>query len=462
MCVGFNLTENATTRASTATKISNFGFINGGSDAALVAIAGNINTATRWDFPPAAVSHPGIVSGHHVKDWDGVSSTWVASIGSSPRTLTKRGTGGGKEIVSAMQRWALPQANWNDNSLYLASETSPVPHVATGTFAWQQIAHPAARSWLESLCSLAAPLSENWSIGVDVDGTQVQTRRNHAAGGVSVFPNNIITIRDVPTQTAVSHTYKITAGIQAKTGTGVLSGVFPQAIWLPVGVTPVWTVQSFPTNRIVILGDSLPEQIENSAAGITTPTVQAWSMRVRANSAGAGWRVNTKVWGVRQWSFNITTSGGRQALADELAALCDGITKNIVYLALGTNDWGLAGGYTVEATFIADFGDFITKLLVATASKPGIKILIQTPINRANDTTLNAGGTGMALIAASNSFSHAMAVVQAANPTTQLVDGATIVTYPGGFGADQVHLNPGNPGCIEYEIKFRALPNIGY
>lgn len=462
ICVGYNLTETATTRVSTATKIVCFGFINGGSDADLVAISGNVNTLTRWDHPPAAVAHAGIVSGHHAKDWDGSAATWVASIGSAPKTCTKRGTGGTKATLAAMQRWPLPQANWNDNSQYLASEVTPVAHVATGTFAWQQIAHSGDRSWLEVLSSISVALAENWNAGVDVDGTQVQTRRNRVAGGVAVFPANIITVRDVPTQTAAAHTYKITAGIQSKAGSGNLEGVFPQAVWVPVGTTPTWTVQSAPTNRIVVLGDSIPEQVAGTAANITTPCTQAWTMRARANGAAGSWRITTKVWGSRQWSYNITTSGGRQTLADELAVLCDGTVKNIVYLEPSTNDWGLNGGYTVEATFIADLSDFIVKLIAATAGKPGIKILLQSPIHRTGEATLNASGTGMALIAVANSFSHAMAVVQAANPTIVLVDGAAMVTTPGGYDADLTHLAPGNPGHTEFEINFRALPDLGY
>ena len=109
-----------------------------------------------------------------------------------------------------------------------------------------------------------------------------------------------------------------------------------------------------------------------------------------------------------------------------LTARADGSSKNIIVLALGTNDYGDPSGITA-ANFQTWLGNLVTSIHAAAASA---KILLFSPVNRTVETA-NAGGSTLP------DFRTAVAAVQAANPTfCTLLNGNGIInpatdTYDG-------------------------------
>lgn len=451
--VGYNIVE--ATGACTACSVVNFGHINAAlSDAELIAMSGNRNTKYRWDIPPTAAAHASLGSAHTVLDWDGSAATWVASAGSAPRTLTKRGTGGTRTAVTGMQRWVLDSSKWLDNEFYTL-ETTPISHYQTSLFANVEFTHSATRTWVEAICTQSSSYPYMDDVGLFVDGTQVQTQRLGGAGGMELFPLDTMLIQDAPTQTAASHTYILTNGLQSRTNLATpLKGTFAQAIWVPIGTTPSFVAQTAPTNRLVLaLSDSTCEQLGAAGATVTTPTTDGWIMRVRNSLKAAGWRVSVKAWGGRSFGDGGTTAQGRTDMANGAAGLCDGTAKNVVYVLIGHNDKEL-NTYVVLATFQSDFDDYISKLTTATASKTGIVRRGITPFWGSNDAAANGGGTGFT-----------MPQLRTAETTVfttygwTVTDGTTLITPTTGFG-DGVHPLPGNPGHLECATAVLAFAEL--
>ncbi len=447
--VGRNTGEN--TRSAVNMKCLGFAWLNRApvDDAEAVAWANERNSVNRHVLPTTVTGDANLRAAFRASDYSGTGA-WTNVLGSQSYTLAKTGTPA-KNTIPQYQRTFLDQTKWLDNELF-DSYATPAPHYAQTYLSNCKFTATTTDCIVEAICTQGTSFTNQLDIGVDVDGTQVQVQRNNAGSGLEIFPVDLIVMADLPTMASASHTITLTNSMQSKVATNPRTGLFAQAVWLPVGVTASFTGYSAPTKRAVVLGDSITMQLSDTANAHTC-TTESWTARLRA-ARTANWRIHVKAWGGRMWADDILTSGGRQALANQIAALLDGTSVNVVLINLGHNDHVL-GGYVNIATFESDLTDFLSRLKTATAAKPGIVIRLITPLYGSADATINGGGAGFTMAQMRTAQSNAMA----ANSLTAVSDGTTATSGATAVN-DGVHLKVGTPGHIEMFNFVAALPEM--
>ena len=184
-----------------------------------------------------------------------------------------------------------------------------------------------------------------------------------------------------------------------------------------------------PNKRIVIFGDSIAVGYRT-----TNPTIDAWTMLVRAVYAG---RLTNYGWGGAQLVEFAATPTLRTATANTLISMLDGLQLNQLWIALGYND---AAAGVPAATFQSCYKALIQEILsknanvYITAQGPIAATIesLPTPLPAIRDATRNA----------------------CLGTTARYVDGITDLAVP--IGPDGVH--PDNATSIIY--KNNALPFI--
>ena len=197
---------------------------------------------------------------------------------------------------------------------------------------------------------------------------------------------------------------------------------------------PMTVVNESPTNRILIYGDSIAV-----GANATIPTAQGWPVLLR--SAYAPDSVAMEAFGFRSLALDADTAPKRATLVATLA----GYAPSIIWLAIGTNDYGL------NKWTAANFGTAYAALLDdLNAALPGVAIYCQTPLVRTTETANTLGDTLIqyrAAIATAVSTRTAFAT---------LVDGTAILTT--GDLADGVH--PTTAGHALYATYVQGVLGI--
>lgn len=191
-----------------------------------------------------------------------------------------------------------------------------------------------------------------------------------------------------------------------------------------------------PSSRIVVFGDSISQGIT-----ATTPVTQGWTMLMRADYTGG-----VSVYGAGSIALQTVgaTSDTRATLAQRLcqaASVTSG--ARIVWLAIGTNDYGgPGGGAWSAASFQAAYADLLDKIHAMDA---GAVVYAQSPIVRTVETA--------------NSFGSTMADYRAAVSTScsgrawaTYVDGTTLMTS-GGLSGDGVHPTTAGHATIKASVK---------
>ena len=125
-------------------------------------------------------------------------------------------------------------------------------------------------------------------------------------------------------------------------------------------------------SRMVIWGDSI-----SVGANASAPTNNSWTMKLRALRAPSS--TMSEGWGHRSLFDDGPDASSRQALVDRIA----GYSPSIVWLAIGTNDYGLDGGLWSAASFQTAYADLLVKL---NAALPSAAIYAQSPVDRATET----------------------------------------------------------------------------
>ena len=128
-------------------------------------------------------------------------------------------------------------------------------------------------------------------------------------------------------------------------------------------------------NEICVYGDSI-----TVGASAEPGVLLGWVARLRQTRS-----VIVEGWGYRKLQDDGATSGARQTLVDRIASYA----PSIVWIAIGTNDYGLLGGWTA-ASFGTAYADLLDKLHTAL---PSAAIYCQTPITRTIETANGAGST---------------------------------------------------------------------
>lgn len=185
--------------------------------------------------------------------------------------------------------------------------------------------------------------------------------------------------------------------------------------------------------RIVIYGDSI------SAGFRANPFYAGWPILLRHKS---GYGVNDYSISGDQLYAGLVNLGGNLAngiaiQAPRLVARCaDGGTRKILWIQLGTNDYGLANGTPTQyESAYAGLVDAVHAL------DPSILIYCQTPVTRNNETGNNVLGFNLP-----NYRSQVVTVVSTRTSFCVLVDGTSFLVV--GDLTDGVH--PGTTGHAKY------------
>lgn len=347
--------------------------------------AKSVNLLNRYHLRTEVTAHASLRHYHHFQDWDGSSSSISGSLGSSPYTWTKAGTGGGKNTIAEEIRYRIKQ-NWmHDNGYWIELATGIRRH---SLFARTRFTTDATKLVVDTYATNSGFTNQ---IDIGVKSNAVNQTGNHTGGlDLDVFDQLRTLDMSLPAGTAKS--VELIDGIQSyNIGPGTVLGVFPQYIRVPstTPITPVFYTS--PLRRLVIVGDSLTCQLTDSSANISSSTYQAWTILARNFLAGTtdpawtGTQVSLESWGSKSWSEIASDSTKRATFVSQVGPMLDGTAStyaNRIAFALGTNDYGL-GLYTSVATLETDVGLLMDSL---HSAYPNLEITIITPTMRKNET----------------------------------------------------------------------------
>ncbi|MFA5186318.1 MAG: GDSL-type esterase/lipase family protein [Patescibacteria group bacterium] len=247
---------------------------------------------------------------------------------------------------------------------------------------------------------------------------------------------------------ATNSTIDVVDGTQTRNAPPTIWGTFVRAVRCSAGVLTC-TRPMAPMHRVVIYQDSI------SWGYVTvTPFVQSWGMLLRSHGLGAGWDITEEAYGTRALTDDVTSNSHDvdatklAALVGRLASACDGISSNVLIVAMGTNDCGhsLPSGYATRAI---GFGILYAAFLDAFhALRPDVQIVCITPLTRA--------------VIEADLVPYRSEIVtdvtdRSAWGNVTTMDGPSMVTYPANF-TDGTH--PNDAGHVQFEAAVRAV--LGY
>ena len=221
--------------------------------------------------------------------------------------------------------------------------------------------------------------------------------------------------------------FNITEGLRTQTGSGPYygNGFTCAKVRAPTSKPIRFIREQRQANRIVVVGDSISVGDRS-----TIPARDCWTTIARKN----GCNITTAGWGTASFYSMAYNQSWLNSNAARIASLCDGYQDNVIWWALGTNDYGLSlwGGNTTNfANCCAAFWDAIHVL------RPDVSMVAQLPILRSPDGTLGDFRTAEANATVGRDF---MTVVDASAWND-------ITLYDG--------VHPNDAGYIVYEGRFR-------
>jgi lysophospholipase L1-like esterase len=348
-------------------------------------------------------------------DWDGVAATSTAGVGGQVFTAT--GTIAYSDIGES--RYELSDGEYLDN---LISETQAYGK-RRSAFARARVVTDAASIGVDY--AVPGTASEN-RVGVVVGATQYECFAVSNLSTTEFFCSGPTTALGVG-----SKTIDILNGRQDSGGTGTQV----RAIRVPTAATRTVSTASAPTRRLVVFGDSI-------AAGYSpTRMAEGWDVLMRQDYPG---QVSIHAITGRTLASQVTAT-----LAAELLAGLDGTVRNDLWLAIGTNDYG------VNAQSAANFGTQYAALLDAIhASNTTVNIFCQCPTPRTAPYAETANAFGDTLTAYRTAISTAVSARSGwAVPPVYVDASAWVFTKPDG-------LHPDTAGHASY--KALAKTAIGY
>lgn len=213
---------------------------------------------------------------------------------------------------------------------------------------------------------------------------------------------------------------EIVSGVQYDPGNGIL-GVYLKVASFDKPATLIPPAQT----DVIIYGDSIA-----SGFGATIVPLEAWPALLRNQR-----EVSIDAVGARKFSQEARTSEMRVALVARLVSQ----NPNVLWLAIGTNDWGFETW--TASQFGAAYADVIDKL---HAARPALKIYCQTPLLRRDEPANGLGST----------VEDFRAAIASGCASGTVVDGKQILTLSD-MGADGLH--PSTAGHRKYAEFVRPF-----
>lgn len=365
---------------------------------------------------------------HFGDDWDGVSSTAASSGGSGSNTFTATGTIG-QTTIGAQDVYSYPPSVLADTET--PSETSG--HYECDSWATLSLTTDSTSfDWSGRHTSTGA-YAHVYDVGLDVDGA-------YSESVYASSPRNIYTELARVGFTGLSSASKTLTAYPGthKDNAGEVEGLFHAGQFrVDAGATVSLVSPSAPTNRLVVVGDSIVSGID------AVPASQHCFATQLRRSQSSDWNITFD--SSRSRALH-SFSGDLNGLGNDIAARCNGTAQNVVLWELGTNDYGddqTASSYQTNLETVLD---------AINAADTSIEVLLLTLLTRDEEGVANGAGD------TPEDFRTAQSNVQAARSSwVTLIDGPASVTHPTNFHSDGLH--PNNAGHDELQTAVEdALP----
>jgi hypothetical protein len=348
---------------------------------------------------PTPLADAALALHRRAEDWDGSGASWACAVGS--RTLTKTGSPV-KTVIAARTRYAVPawayqdSAPTQDESLRQFGSRFRITTEAT------ELSVVIKDNLAGSSASFVAYKEANLSEGGTAAGTGATNKDTLNCFGAGGTP---VTVEGTGL-TAGSKLVTITEGLRILSGAGPYGSVGYNVthVSVPATTPAVFERPVAPGHRLLIIADSIGEQIQ-SAGGL--PTRQAWTMLCRANRGA----VTVDSVGSASYFSLAYQSAWRAASVARWVARLDGTANNTVWLALGTNDYGInpwAGSVANFTTCVAATLDDLH------AAAPSAGIWMQLPITRGTEGTIETWRTAMRAVASTRAWANVFETISPA------------------------------------------------
>lgn len=260
----------------------------------------------------------------------------------------------------------------------------------------------------------------NWAhLGVRIDGVE-QSPLAFTGSGARDFTINL-------GAAGTTRTIEIIAGLQTKPSSTVL-GTFVNSITYPDSATFTVSPASF-ESRVLVYGDSI-----SVGANSTNPEYQGYVPLLRNDY---DYNIMLEGWGYRSLHEDANSSGLRSSFVNRIS----GYMPSIIYLAIGTNDYGL------NKWNANNFGNAYAAVLDDIhSSLPSVKVICQTPLVRGNESANSFGNT-------LNDYRNQIVTACSSRSWATLVDGAAFLTTSD--LVDGVH--PSTAGFAKYAKRIAPL-----
>lgn len=249
----------------------------------------------------------------------------------------------------------------------------------------------------------------------DYPGLSDMGVRSNGADVTALEPGQVGTkLFTVDLPAGAGKTVEIIAGLQSGTTHAGRIGSYITQVTFDADATQT---EVLTTPRIIFYGDSIM-----SGANADNPSLEGVAQLVRNAFTGS---VIIEARGYRDLYEDGADETKRQAFADHIA----GLTPTIIWLAIGTNDYGETKWSAAD--FGTAYADLLDKLHVEL---PDAVIYAQTPIPRTIETEIESGY--------GNLGAYRTAIANAQSPRSAyctLVDGTALVSTDD-LHADGVHL----------------------
>lgn len=234
-------------------------------------------------------------------------------------------------------------------------------------------------------------VAANWSMSTDASKVVINGFTNYPIGSIGLAklgyringgawsnlgPSAVGAFQGVITMPSGTNTLEIINGSQSKSGSTVI-GTWVESAYPSDG--SVFTADTNPSNeanQIILYGDSI-----TAGGNSTNRPYEGYGVVLRGLVSNP---VTHEAWGQRTLNDDCSTAGAIDTFVAKIAA----VTPTIVWLGIGTNDYGLAA--QTAASFEAQYDALLADLVVAL---PSAKIYCATPIHRTVETANGLGDT---------------------------------------------------------------------
>lgn len=385
----------------TAAKVPliDWGWLNREASDAELSEWSRTDMADCWHLHSSLVADAALQHRICAEDWDGSSSTITPRVGT--RTLTKAGSPV-RTAIAARTRYTIPAWAYQDGpQTVTAASRFFAERVRLSTDA-TELSIQLDDGLGASSPSYVAYKGAGIRVGAAADGSGGTWLDNLNAFGASGYPVTV----EASGLGAGAKDIDLLEGLRIQTGTGPYTsiGYTLSKVSVPATTALTFARKTAPANRLLLVTDSLGEQVVQTGSIVTQ---QAWSAICRVNRGA----VTVDAVGSSSYYSRAYQSAWRAASVAKWVALLDGTSTNTVLVALGTNDYGINPWATnldnFEACVAATFDDL-------HAAAPSAVVYMMLPPTRTTEGTIEDWRTRMRTVASTRAWINVIETIDAA------------------------------------------------